>query len=312
MTTMTALFLAASSATAQPTTTPVEPPSAPDPVPQSALPDGVRAMIENAIATGNEADVATVVRIAKASHPLASVEIDRLVQPWLDHRNNEKQAAAEVERNRVMWSGRGELGGFRSTGTIDELGLAASISLKRKGPRWTHLFRAGADYRRTDGATARESLFVAYEPRLQLSPRTFTYGLVQFERAPFLGYSERYTASAGLGSKFIDTKTLSLSIDTGPAFRSTDFVISGTENRLGWRASSDFDWQLSPTVTLRQDTNAYVETSMQTITGLFALDTKLIARLSARFSYDVRYESPTDVTARRLDTMSKVTLVYDF
>lgn len=289
----------------------------------SQLPDAVRLLIENAIATDNEGDITTVVKIAKASYPQASTEIDKIVQPWLDIRANQKLAeenrtkaqravTAPPPPSPVIWTGQGELGGFRSTGTIDELGLAASVNLKRAGPRWTHLFRARVDYRRTDGSTSRESFLAAYEPRLQVSPRTFIYGLTQFERAPYLGYRERYTASAGFGSKIVESDAMTFAIDTGPSFRSTHFISEEEDNRFGWRASSDFDWKLSPTVSLRQDTNAYIETRMQTVNGLFALDTKLVTRLSARFSYDVRYESPTDIKEKRLDTMSKVTLVYNF
>ncbi|MGD9811333.1 MAG: DUF481 domain-containing protein [Sphingobium sp.] len=43
-----------------------------------------------------------------------------------------------------------------------------------------------------------------------------------------------------------------------------------------------------------------------------AFDAKLISVLTARLSYNVQYETDSRLTSRRLDTLSKVTLIYDF
>ncbi|WP_157632442.1 DUF481 domain-containing protein, partial [Bacillus cereus] len=49
-----------------------------------------------------------------------------------------------------------------------------------------------------------------------------------------------------------------------------------------------------------------------TVNSLTQLQTKVSTRLSAGLSYTVQYESETLLSARDFDTLSRLTLSYDF
>lgn len=276
------------------------------------LPEAVRNMLAEAIASGNEADIDTVARIARKTNPDAGAEIDAMVNGYKQAKGSEKEKRIRDAGLFDIWGGKGEFGLFRSTGTTSEFGVSASLNLVREGLRWKHLLRANADYRRANGETSREHFLGAYEPRFQINERTFTYGLIQYERDPFVGFDNRYTASAGLGYNLVDNSRLKLSVDTGPSYRHVQYTDDGTEDRAGLRSSLDLNLKLSPTLTFRQNAYAYVEKSSKTLSSLTALDAKILSRLSARFSYNTEYESETHLTPESFDTLSKVTLVYDF
>lgn len=279
---------------------------------QAAIPDPIRTMLDAAIASGNDGEIGTIAKFAKQASPESAPEIDSLVT---DYRAR-KTAAAEAELRNAgafdRWDGQGDLGGFRSTGSSNALGLSAGIYLHRDGIDWGHKIRARVDYQETEGLATREALIFSYEPRYKIDDRLFTYGLAQYERDPFLGFNRRFSLSSGVGYRVIDKRGLLVDLDAGPAFRSVRFVTGDEDETLAGRASIGIQWTLSPKVKFINDTDAFVESSNSTLSANNALDAKIIGSLSARLSYNVRYESNPPLGGDNFDTMSRASLVYDF
>ena len=276
------------------------------------LPASVREMLEAAIANGNETDIATVAKIAKQTNPQSADQIQRMVNSWKERTKATHETVIREAGIGDLWTGRIEAGGFRSTGSTSELGISASATATRTGIQWTHKLTASADYRRANGVTSRERYFAGYEPRYEFDPRGFAYGLAQFERDTSIGYDERYTASVGVGYKLIVSKPVDLSADIGPSVRHVKYLIGERETKLGVRGSMALAWRASPTLTFKQTASGYAETDVYTLNSLTSLETKVSTRWSAAFSYNVQYESETVLEARDFDTLSRLTLTYDF
>ncbi|ANU07909.1 DUF481 domain-containing protein [Paraurantiacibacter namhicola] len=293
------------------------------------VPEPVRAMIEAAIATGDADKVATVVELAKQTNPDDTAEIDAMHGAFLQQKEEEARLAAAAKEQELAeagvldnWSGEGQIGAFQSSGNTDSVGVSSILKLKREGLAWSHRMRLSADYQRTNGQTTREQFLASYEPRYQINDRLFAYGLLQYERDRFQGFSARYATSAGIGYKVIATPDMSLSIKAGPAFRRTEFVTGRSEDRLAGLVGLDFDWRISDSIKLTQDTNAVAETggqatvifdssntSLNLITGVEA---KISDSLSARLSYAIEYDSNPPAGAVATDTLTRFTLVYGF
>lgn len=294
-----------------------------------ALPGPVRAMIDAAIATGDEAKVRTVVDLAKATNPDASAEIDALHKVFADSKSEQRRLAEEARLAAIRdagvlenWKGRGEVGGFRSTGNSSNTGLSAAIDIKREGIDWTHQLRGRVDYQRSAGVTSREKYFAAYEPRYQIGDDLFTYGLVQFESDRFQGFDERYALSAGVGYQALKRPDLNLSVKAGPALRHTNFTSGENDTRLAGLLGLDFDWTFADGVKLTQDTNLVAETggaatvifdSRNTTLALATgLEARITGKLSTRLSYAIDYQSDPPPGKVGTDTLSRVTFVYGF
>ncbi len=281
----------------------------------AALPDPVKAMIDAAIASNNDADIQTVVKLAKATNPDDIAEIDAMLASY--QQQKALLAAAEQEKIREAgfferWSGQGELGGFHSTGNTDSTGISVSLKLKKEGIKWRHNFRAAADYQETDGTTDREQFLAAYEPNYKFNGRLYAYGLAQFERDRFQGFSSRYTLSSGLGYAVIREDDVALNIKGGPAWRQTNFVGGGSESRLAGLAAMESYWQVSENLRLTQDNSAYIQSGNMTFTSATGVEAKLIGALSARLSYGWEFETDPPAGTVKGDTISRATLVYDF
>lgn len=296
---------------------------------RAELPAPVRAMIDAAIATGDESKVRTVIELARATRPQDTAEINALLASFETARAETRAAeaareAAEVRSAGIFgnWSGKGEFGGFRATGNSSSTGFSAGFAVNRQGIDWRHQLTGRVDYQRANGLTTREQFLLRYEPNVSLSDRFYVYALGQFERDRFQGFSARYAISGGMGYQAIKADAVQLSVKAGPAYRVTEFVDGREESRIAGLIGVDFDWSITDRLKLTQDTNAVAETGGSavaiidsrntTIDFATGLNAKISSKLSARLSYAIEYDSNPPPRALQTDTLSRMTLIYDF
>ena len=293
------------------------------------IPPDVQAMLDAAIATGDAAKVETVVALAKQTQPDSADEIEAVAAAYRTEQAEAQALAAAQKEEEIreaglleLWSGEGQLGAFRSTGNSSDVGLSASLKIKREGIDWSHSLQARADYQRSNGVTSREQYLVVYEPRFQIDENIFAYGLAQYERDKFQGFDHRYAISGGVGYKLIDSGSATLSVKAGPAFRVTEKIDGTSVSRLAALVGADFDWQIADRITLTQDANAVAETGGRavaiidsnntTLNLLTGIDFKVTDSLRSRLSYQIEYDSNAAPGSESTDTLTRFTLIYGF
>ncbi len=289
------------------------------PPPPTELPASVRMLIDAAFEAHDDAAARAVLKLARRAHPQAFAQIGSLQRAY-EARHAER--LANLERARVerltaarwteLWTGEVELGGSRSTGNTDTLAFYGAVRANREGLKWTHALAARLDFQQTNGATVADRIRANWEPGYKMRDDLFAYGLGQYERDRFLGYDHRLTLSAGLGFTLLSTPKMKLDLSGGPALRQTFFTADGDDTTLLGRAALAYHWQISPTLLLSQNGSIYFEGSRNNAISTTSLETQLVKRLKARFSYDLQYEK-NDIAGRKpLDTTSRATLVYSF
>lgn len=286
-------------------------------------------MIDAAIEEGDKQAVDTVIAIAKKTNPTEVAAIDAIHSGYRAKLAQTAKAKKAEEVNAIRsaglferWKGKGELGGMRSTGNTDTLGLTGAVSLDRRGIDWRHKVTARADLQRSGGRTRREKYFAAYEPRYDVRDGLFVYGLAQFERDRFQGFDARYALSGGVGAALVDSDSLDLSIKAGPALRISETTDGLNDSRLAGLLGIDWDWRITERLKLTQATNAVTETGgaaialidsrSTTVNVVTALEAKVSDRLSTRFSYAVDYDSSPPAGRSGTDTTSRFSFVYGF
>jgi len=278
----------------------------------ASIPPQIKAMLDAAIASGNESEIATIVKYAGTAAPDSKEAIAKIADDWKRKRSDEKTAKLQDAGFFDLWSGRAELGGFISTGNSESEGVSASLALTRNGLDWRQKFKAQLDYQRSLGVTSREHYLLAWEPNWKVDDRSYIYGSGQFESDRFLGYTTRYSVSSGAGYSALKGDRLKLDLELGPAYRATSFTDGTTERSIAARGSVDFAFKLSPALQLTQNASAYIEHYNSTVTGTTALNAKVLGPLSAQLSYNVQYESMPPVGRVTTDQISRAGLVYAF
>lgn len=282
------------------------------------LPPPVAAMLDDAIASGSEAEIEAVAKYARKALPGQQAEIDARLNAYKAQRiaAAAKPAPAQPQgENKGFfdnWSGKGELGGFLSAGNSDTKGLAAALQLTRESTRWRMRLSANADYQRSNGATSTERFVAAAEPNYKFAEHLFVYGLAQYERDPIQGYDARYVVSGGVGYRPVASDNFKLDLKAGPAWRNTDFIRAADENAVSGLGSANLYWKLSSTLSLNEAASVLAQPDKSTLTALTSVDAKINGSLSARLSYLVRHETNPPIGFKNTDTLSRMTLVYDF
>lgn len=276
------------------------------------LPAPVQSMLDAALASGNEGEVNTVAKYARAAAPDSADLIDATVSRWrkdrADGATRHLREATLLELVRV----HAELGGTVTTGNSETIGLSGLVKVSREGLNWRHKLTLQADYQETAGVVSRERYLAAYEPNLKMSDRGYIYGAFQYESDRFLGYYDRYSVSSGAGYSVIKRPAMKLDLEIGPAFRSTAFTDGHDETNVAGRGSVDFGWALSPGVKFSQTASAYLQDANSTVASKTALNVKVIGPLSTQLSYAVQFESLPPVGRKTTDTTTRAALVMDF
>ena len=289
----------------------------------ASLPEPVQAMIDAALESGDPATVRAVISIARQTNPDDAEELDAALAAF-----NEEQARlakaeelateaaplAVVEEQGLLdnWKGTGQLGAFRSTGNSSNSGISAGLELTRNTDSWRHKLTAQADFQRSNGVTTREQFLFGYEPHFELSDAFYVYGLGQYERDRFQGFSARYAASGGFGYRVFDSESMTLNLQGGPAWRRTEFTDGTSERDLSGFLSADFDWQILETLKFTQDVRAFLQSDNSTISSNTGIQTRFAENFSLGLSYSVEIDTDPPVGAVKTDTLSRVTLIYDF
>lgn len=274
------------------------------------LPPAVRAMIETALRNGN-GGASAVIAVARQTNPGSEAEIDAIVGTI----EQEQMRARERELARANllanWRGSGEIGGSFATGNSDTVTLAIGIDLVREGLNWRHNFDALADLQRSEGVNSQERYAASYQADWKLSERAYLLGRLGWERNRAAGLQSRFGQTLGIGYHVIAAAPFSWRVEAGPSLRQSKYF-DQTENTTALRVASDFSWQLTPDTRFAQSTAGTFETSNSSISSISSLTTKLWGPMSARLSFNLQYESDPPDDRRQLDTLSRVTLVYEF
>lgn len=283
------------------------------------LPPEVRAVVEAAIAEGDAAAIAAVVRFTIAAHPGAEREVRALHRAFLDRRAAEAQRREEERLERIAragplqhWEGQAELGAVRATGSSDHFGLFAALNGTREGIDWSHRASARAELQESQGVRTVERIGASWQPRRRFSDRLYAYGLAQYERDPFVGFDGRYSAGLGAGYRLVRDRNLKLEVEGGPSFRRIDSRTGEDFSSLGGRASLDFSWKVTPQFEIKQDGTLFIEELNGSGRATTSLDAHLLGPLRMRLSYELRYEEDVLRSVEKLDTTSRATLVVDF
>jgi len=276
-------------------------------------------MIELAIEHNDEAEFKAVANLARTANPEAKPQIAAFEKTFKDRNFYLAEQKRLREEARILaagvfdlWKGEGQLGFTRATGNSDTIGLTAAVRAEREGLRWTHKAVLQADYQRDGIRVTREQYLASYSPRLQIRDQFYSFGLLQFERDRFQGFNSRYTVSAGVGYKFVDTPAVRLSFEGGPAIRWVDYIdqVDDTE----WSALSTLSaaWRVAPKVKLSENASAYVAEVNSTFVSNTSVEADVTSRLKTRLSYTVEHETSPAATAMKTDTISRFTIVYGF
>ncbi len=274
------------------------------------IPDAIAAMID--AAAGDAAQLKVVADIAKKTNPQSATEIDARVAGFTTAQAKAREEKMASQDFFEGWSGSGEAGGFISSGNTSTKGVAIGANLVKETRSWKHSLRGFVDYQRQDGVTTRERYFAGYEGNYNITPNFYALATLAYEKDRFSGFDRRFSESLGLGYKLINTDSIKLAIEGGPALRQTQYTSGIYDNAFAARGAGSLNWTISPSLTFAENATIFYDSFNTSVQSITALTAKLGGALSARASFQYNNESNPPPGRKNSDTTSRITLVYSY
>lgn len=269
------------------------------------LPAGLVELLREA----NPQERDTLKNVAKRLYPTQRKAIDDMIDRIEDEQEAQVGKLSIVEG----WTGEGSLGGNISSGNTDEWNFSTALNIKREGPRWEHRIEVNIDFSEVEGKRTDERISTAYRARRDfVSSPFFGFGALSYDRDRFQGISHRFTESAGIGYELIDASNLDWDVYAGPALRQTDFSDGTHAAQLGAFIATDFKWEITDTLTVREYAGAVLAKNNKSFKTTTSVTNNLYGRLSARIDFTIDTETDPPAGAENTDIYSRVSLVYDF
>jgi putative salt-induced outer membrane protein len=286
------------------------------PAPAAEIPADLKVMLDAAIADGDARTITKLFDLAAKARPDLAPALAEMRSAWQEQVAARKAEASEAAQRKLAdagpfdnWTGQVEFGASWSTGPTDSLGALASLDLKRDGIDWSHRLQFRGEIQDTDGVRAVERLLASWQPRHATSPRSYVFGLGQFEHDPALGYDQRYTAGLGAGWSLSSGKNLKVALEGGPALRQT--ISEGEEQtRLAGRGTLDLGLAIGPRLDFTQRVSVFYEAGTSSGFLSSALDSKISEKLKLRVSYEYRIEEDGLRGVSTSGSVSRASLVY--
>lgn len=219
--------------------------------------------------------------------------------------------------------GEGSFSAGLNTGNTETSDLGIGVKMSHENQIWRNSIEMIADYGTTNGNETKNRAFFAGQSDRTLNDRLFAFARLSHEIDEFSGFESRSFAGGGLGWQIFQDGPAIWSVEGGPGIKFDRIAAStsGTppvtvpaesEESLSVRAASKFGYAFNKAVKFGNDTNlVYADASTQ-IGNKTTLTALLTKSLSARFSFDVRYDTEPQAGFESTDTATRMSLVYAF
>jgi putative salt-induced outer membrane protein len=223
------------------------------------------------------------------------------------------QSAEETDTSNGVWSGKGTLGYTSTSGNTDSENLNASLQIGYQIARWKHSLLLEIIRAENDNDKSADSKSILERSEYSLGEKSYVFGQARYEDDKFSGYDYQASIVAGLGTRVIDDETQLLDLSAGAGYRQSKESESG-DTEDGPIASSDLKYEYHFNENATFSETALVEagsdnTYMQSETALL---TRINGNLYSKISYLVKHNTDVPDDTDKTDTVTSVSLVYEF
>jgi len=213
------------------------------------------------------------------------------------------------------WKGGAEIGGVATSGNTDTRSLNVRMNIENEREKWSHSASMESYYSQgSDGESRKDAQKLTAEANsaYKLTERNYTFADAGYENDRFSGYKYRFHESAGLGRVFVKTGNVMLKIEAGVGGRHSRLDNDSLTDELIAIGAVKFRWNIGPSSVLAENLSVKSGNQGTVIVSRTALKAHVAGAFSIKLSLDVNQNSNPPEDKKNTDTITSVTLVYDF
>lgn len=209
-------------------------------------------------------------------------------------------------------SGEAELGIVATSGNTDTRSFNAKGSVVYREDAWRHEARLQGLHASDGGTTTAERYLAVAKSDYHFTQHEYLFGTVRYEDDEFSGYDYQLSEVAGYGRRIVERADLKLDLELGVGGRHSREADGVREDEAIVHGGGKLRWQVSPSARFTEE--ILLQTGRENLYGesVSALKLKINGNLSTKISLTVRHNSSVPADKNQTDTLTAVTLVYDF
>jgi len=216
----------------------------------------------------------------------------------------------------VGFSGSGEFGLSNSSGNTENTSVYGSIKLDYNQTHYVVKSAIEAKYKSENGTQTEERYIVDMQLNRFYSEDKSYYSFtgLRLEKNRFEDIELDSTLSLGLGKMLYKTEASNLTGELGAGYQNIDYITSGidSEGQAVAVAKLDFTHQINDQVNFMQDLKYTTGSTQAKLESNTAFAIKVSNKMNLKASYKYRHNSDPAAGAKKTDTQTMLTLVYDF
>lgn len=219
-------------------------------------------------------------------------------------------AAADEEAEGL--GGEAELGMVTTSGNTNTRSVNGKARLHYLRGPWRHEGRLEGMRTSDHAGVTAERYLAAAKSDYHFRPSDYVFATVRYEEDRFSGYDYQVSEAVGYGHRLVERERLRLDLEIGVGGRHSRETGGRTRDEVIARGAGKLAWDISPNSRFTEevlvesgDSNSYTE-------AVSALKVMINSRFALKLSLIVKHNSQVPDGVEHTDTLSAVTLVYDF
>ncbi len=285
-----------------------------------AISADVMHAIDQAKETDNQYIIDAVVEKAIAANPAEEDAIRTYVlwEPPAKKEKAEEQAQKPItvlgyaipETDKISGSLEGGVAVKSGNSDTEDLNAKAKIAYETEG--WKNILELEAENSSDSGQRTDEEYKANLQSRYKLGEHDYVFGELDWVKDRFSGYDYRMAELLGYGNRVIDEETYWLELEAAVGMRQSKPKSQDRENNFIQKLSAEAEWQALTNLTFGQKAETeYGDGTFISSAETFA-KTKISETLALKFSYELEHISDVPAGTKKLDTTTKMNVLYDF
>lgn len=222
-------------------------------------------------------------------------------------------AGAEEESERDLgWAGKLGIGFLSVSGNTETDSTNLDGRLAYVTERWEHVLTARGIGQSQQGETTAEAYKAKLESRYDFTPRTYGFGLVDWNKDRFSPFEYQLFEVIGVGRRVIDTPRHKLNAQLGFGATQNELQDGTDQREFVTRIGGDYVWQLTETSEFKQIVNVNISSSNTFTESISELRVAVVGNVGLALSYTIRSNSDVLPGTENTDTWTAISLDYEF
>lgn len=210
------------------------------------------------------------------------------------------------------FGGEAELGMVTTSGNTNTRSVNAKVRLRYLSGPWRNEGRLEGLRTSDGGAVTAERYVVSGKSDYRFTSADYVFVTVRYEDDRFSGYDYQLSEAVGYGRRLVDDARVTLDLEIGAGGRHSRETGGRQRDEGILRGAAKLAWDVSPTARFTEDllvesgeSNTYTE-------SVSGLSVRINSQFALKLSLTVKHNSDVPAGVEHTDTISAVTLVYDF